>query len=122
MSARFAVDDTALRAEFDRLLDMGAATAALEKILALQWAAGNAAVHVDTGSLRGSQEIDSDYAGGRWAGTVSFGGASPGFVNDPVVYAIYEKARGGHHDFRRPILAMSGQYRIAVRAHLERGH
>ena len=118
MSVRITVDDTAQTAEFDRLLNMGAATTALERILILQFAAGQAAVHVDTGSLRGSQEIDSDYAGGRWVGVISFGGASPGFVNDPVDYAIYEAARGGAHDFTLPITRQSGRYRAAVRAHL----
>ncbi len=118
MSVRFGTDDTAQTREFDRLLNMGAATAALERVLALQFAAGQAAVHVDTGSLRGSQEIDSDYAGGRWAGVISFGGASPGFVNDPVDYAIYEAARGGHHDFTLPITRLSPQYHDAMRAHL----
>lgn len=118
MSVRISVDDRQQEAEFDRLLDMGRATADLEKVLALQFAAGQAAVHVDTGSLRGSEEIDSDFAGGRWTGIVSFGGASPGFVNDPVDYAIYEAARGGRHDFTIPITRQSGRYRQAVRRHL----
>lgn len=120
MSVRIRVDDTAQQRSFDRLTDMGAATHALEQVLARQYQAGQQAVHVITGSLRGSEDIDSDYAAGRWAGRISFGGESPGNVNDPVVYAVYEAARGGLHDFRTPIEALSGEYRTAVVEHLRR--
>lgn len=118
MSVHIRVDDRDQQAEFDRLLDMGRATTELETILALQYAAAQAAVHVDTGSLRASEEIDSDYLAGRWVGQVSFGGPSPGFVNDPVVYAVYEAARGGPHDFTIPITRQSHRYGQAVRRHL----
>lgn len=118
MTVRFTADDSQLQAEFDRLTDMGPAITRLEQVLSLQYQAGQVAVHVDTGSLRASEEIDSDYAGGRWAGQVSFGGPSPGFPNDPVVYAVYEAARGGAHDFTIPITRLSPRYRAAVRAHL----
>lgn len=118
MSVRVHVDDDQQDREFRRLLDMGPVTTELERILALQFAAGQAAVHVDTGSLRGSQEIDSDYAAGRWSGQISFGGASPGFANDPVDYAVYEAARGGTHDFTMPIYRQTGRYRQAMRRHL----
>jgi hypothetical protein len=121
MNVRVSVDDTAMQAGFDRLLDTGAATAALEKILSAQFQAGQQAVHVVTGSLRASEEIDSDYTAGRWAGQVSFGGASPGFPNDPVVYAGYEAARGGPHDFGEPIAALYPRYRTAMREHLSKG-
>jgi hypothetical protein len=119
MSVRFDVDDRAQRAEFDRLLDMGKVTTELERILAIQFAASNAAVHVETGSLRGSEDIDSDYTGGRWIGQISFGGASPGFPHDPVVYAVYEAARGGAHDFTIPITTRDQMYARAMRAHLQ---
>lgn len=118
MRVQFTVDDRAEHAEFDRLLQLGPAVARLEQILTLQFQAGQAAVHVDTGSLRASEEIDSDFTGGRWTGTVAFGGPSPGFPNDPVVYAAYEAARGGLHDFTVPITRQSGRYRQAMREHL----
>lgn len=118
MSVRFTVDDRDQDAEFDRLTDMGRATTDLEHILALQFSAGQAAVHVITGSLRGSETIDSDMVAGRWTGTISFGGAAPGFENDPVDYAVYEAARGGRHDFTIPIYRQSGRYRAAVLRHL----
>lgn len=118
MTVRITVDDRAQQAAFDRLTNMGAAATRLETILARQFQAGQRAVHVQTGSLRGSEEIDSDYRAGRWHGQITFGGASPGFVNDPVVYAVYEAARGGPHDFRQPIVALGGEYRRAVTDHL----
>lgn len=121
MSVRLTVDDSAQTAEFDRLLDTGRITGELEKVLTLQFQAGQAAVHVQTGSLRASEEIDSDYAAGRWAGVISFGGASPGFPNDPVVYAAYEAARGGSHDYSLQIIRLSGRYRTAMREHLHPG-
>lgn len=118
MTVAFRVDDRQAEDEFDRLTNMGGAKAALEKILALQYAAGQAAVHVITGSLRASQEIGSTYTAGRWTGQVGFGGDSGGFENDPVRYAVYEAARGGSHDFTIPITRLTGRYRAAVRAHL----
>jgi hypothetical protein len=121
VSVRITVDDRQQQAAFDRLLNMGAAVNDLERILVRQFDAGQRAVHVITGSLRGSEDLDSDYRAGRWTGRVSFGGPSPGFVNDPVVYAVYEAARGGPHDFRRPIEALGSEYHRAVRAHLEKG-
>ncbi len=118
MSVRLHVDDSTQDAEFSRLLNMGPPIDDLERLLAVQFAAAQAAVHVDTGSLRGSQEIDSDYLAGRWHGQISFGGPSPGFVNNPVDYAVYEAARGGAHDFTFPITRRSDLYGAAVRRHL----
>lgn len=118
MTVRMHVDDSEQDAEFSRLLDIAPAITEHERVLALQFAAGQAAVHVDTGSLRGSEEIDSDYATGRWVGTVSFGGPSPGFENDPVDYAVYEAARGGPHDFTLSYTRLTDMHRAAVRRHL----
>lgn len=118
MTVRMHVDTSAADREFDRLADMGAATTRLEQILAAQFAGMQAATHVITGSLRGSEDIDSDFRAGRWVGQIVAGGASPGFPNDPVVYAVYEAARGGAHDFRVPVEARSHGYGQAMRAHL----
>lgn len=118
MSIRMHVDDTEATREMDHLLNLAGPIEHLERILAEQFQAGQAAVHVITGSLRASEEIDSDYRAGRWAGQVSFGGPSPGFPNDPVVYAVYEAARGGAHDFRIPVQEHGTAYRGVVRDHL----
>jgi hypothetical protein len=118
MSVRIHVDDREQAGEFDRLTTMGPVLGELERLLAVQFTAAQGAVHVITGSLRASEEIDSDYAAGRWIGQISFGGPSPGFPNDPVVYAVYEAARGGQHDFTVPITARSRDYGTAMREHL----
>lgn len=119
MTVRVTVDDDRFDAALRGLLDMGATLGRLEQVLVQQFAATDAQVHVDTGSLRASGEVDSDYAAGRWQGQVSYGGPSPGFENDPVDYAGYERARGGLHDFMAPAFAIGRRYRAAVRAHFE---
>jgi hypothetical protein len=63
VSVRITVDDRQQQAAFDRLLNMGAAVNDLERILVRQFEAGQRAVHVITGSLRGSEDLDSDYTG-----------------------------------------------------------
>lgn len=118
MGVRFTVDDDELDRKFDQLADLGAAVRPLERILAQQYAVGQAAVHVQTGSLRNSEKIGSKLVGGRWEGEIAFGGESDGFPNDPVVYAAYEAARGSAHDFTQPIRRLSGRYLQAVRDHL----
>jgi len=118
MSVRFGVDDSEAMAEFDRLLHMGFATTAHERVLARQYALGQMVTHVITGSLRGSEDIDSEYRRGVWKGRISWGGPSPGNVNNPVDYAVYEAARGGNHDFRAPLERMAGEHGAVMRAHL----
>ena len=60
-------------------------------------------VHVITGSLKNSGNALTRHAGGQWYGEISYGGASPGAVNNPVNYAGFEQARGLQHDFMRPL-------------------
>jgi hypothetical protein len=62
-------------------------------------------VHVDTGSLKASGKVETsfDQATGSWSGEITYGGASPGSVYDPVEYAWYEQRRDGSHDFMRNI-------------------
>jgi hypothetical protein len=60
-------------------------------------------VHVITGSLKGSGLPDSDRGRDTWTGEISYGGASPGRVHDPVRYAQFERDRGGWHDFMAPV-------------------
>lgn len=62
------------------------------------------AVHVITGSLKASARIDSDYRRNVWTGLISYGGPAPGMAFNPVKYAEFEWARGGHHDFLAPAL------------------
>ncbi len=117
MSVRFSADTSGPDALLDRLARPPADDH--ERLLALQFAAMQAATHVDTGSLRGSEDIGSSYAAGRWEGQVSAGGPAPGFANDPVVYAVYEAARGYPHDFRVAVERLARRHGRLMRDHLE---
>lgn len=82
-----------------RMADVGEAVAELELVLNHAFDDTQEAVHVLTGSLRGSGKVQSNFNGNTWEGEIEYGGSAPGQVNDPVVYAEYERARGGAHDF-----------------------
>lgn len=94
--------------------------AKLEETLARSFADATARVHVITGALRGSGKTASEAdAEGSWEGQMTWGGPSPGFLpkadsghrreeknpekdelaRNEVVYAFYEKRRGGAHDY-----------------------
>lgn len=77
--------------------------AALEAVLNTGLGMVKTATHVDTGSLKSSVTSESEKVPPHsWEGTITAGGPSTG-VNNPVDYAIYEKARGGAHDFFEPL-------------------
>jgi hypothetical protein len=59
----------------------------LESVLSTTYALTQTTVPVDTGSLRGSGKVSSDYRDEVWSGELTYGGASAGFVHDPVLYA-----------------------------------
>lgn len=90
--------------DIDRHLDkVGSAPtttgkAALETVLGMALIELKRATHVQTGSLVASEKAESDSGGNTWVGTLTAGGPSTG-VNNPVDYAIYERARGDAHDF-----------------------
>lgn len=79
-----------------------------------------ARTHVDTGSLKssGSKEEKFVKSDKRWEGEISFGGPSAG-VNNPVDYAIYEKARGEDHDFTANLHLLGPLWVTAVKAGLK---
>lgn len=85
-------------------------TAGLERVLAEAFDLTQEDVHVDTGSLRGSATTMSSFSGTVWEGVLEYGGASPGFPNDPVDYAAFEEARGGAHDFLAVTLEMDDEF------------
>jgi len=75
-------------------------------------------VPVDTGSLRNSGITESDYDDGVWEGIVSYGGSSPGGVNDPVEYAHYVKAYYAPNDWLTQTReAMSPLFAAAMQSH-----
>lgn len=77
-------------------------TAELSMIFTMAFDATQAEVHRVTASLAMSGKMTTDEAqeDGTWSGDIEYGGASAG-VHNPVVYAYYEKRRGGSHDFMR---------------------
>lgn len=79
-------------------------TVELEALLNTAFKVTQEKVHIITESLKASGKTDTDFDGDTWTGSIIYGGAlwkvpTPGPPNDPVVYAIYEIARGGDHDF-----------------------
>ena len=87
---------------------------ALEDVLDETFLGTQALVHVITGSLRGSGKTSSKYEPGQWSGMIEYGGPSPGFPNNPVDYAIYERARGGSHDFLSNVHLMNERFEQAI--------
>lgn len=121
MGVRTHVDDHEAQQELARLGSLNRVAYHLESLLSRQFQASEAAVHVLTGSLKGSADLQSGFDEDTWTGRLSWGGAAPGEVNDPVVYAVYEKARGGLHDFREPAVKLGSGYHDIVAEHLN-GH
>lgn len=88
--------------------------ARLEAVLDAAFEATQAAVHVISGSLRASGKTASDHRDGQWEGSITYGGISPGFPNNPVVYAWYEARRDGQHDFMLSWLDFNEAFAHAV--------
>jgi hypothetical protein len=96
----------------------------LELMLASAFEVTQAATHVITGSLKASGKTESDFDGDEWTGAITYGGAlwstpAPGPAKDPVVYAIYEMARGGDHDFFGPLVAYEGKVEDIINKHFK---
>lgn len=102
--------------EFDRLDGMPDArmNIMLDAVLAIGLKQTQAATHVITGSLKSSMKSDSEERRSSWIGTITAGGPSLG-INNPVDYAIYEKARGGDHDFFGNLHLLHSLYILAIK-------
>lgn len=101
MGIRITSDFSDVYKELDRLSDLPGAKGKIQlrRIMETALMVTQLQVHVDTGSLQASASLKTDMEiGHRWIGVLRYGGESPG-INNPVDYAIYEKARGGAHDF-----------------------
>lgn len=95
----------------------------LDSVLTAGFKATQAAVHVETGSLKSSGKKSSSMVADEWRGEIEYGGVSTG-INNPVTYAIYEKARGatwagpssvkGDHNFLAPLDALDSLYIKAI--------
>lgn len=90
---------------------------ALNRALTTAFEATQAAVHIDTHSLKssGKKSSDRDRIRNRWEGIISYGGATTGIKN-PVNYAMYERARGGPHDFFHPLPLLIPTFARIVRS------
>ena len=111
-----------MSAEFDRLSAPPIKTIArLEQELADTFVDTTAAVHVLTGSLLASGATQSDFDSHRWEASISYGGPSGGAVNDPVLYAGFEQARGGEHDFLYPTVYHEQAFENIIDDHFSGG-
>lgn len=114
MTIRIDSDYRELERELDRLGKAPQkAKLYLDAVLASGFKSTQAAVHVITGSLKSSGKSSSEMHGDTWEGEISYGGVSLG-INNPVTYAIYEKARDGDHDFFYPLHALDSLYVKAI--------
>ena len=97
--------------EIDRLADGPTLKdiLAFERVLAAQFAATQAKVHVITRSLKSSGKSASNYSQNKWEGTITYGGPSTG-VHNPVDYAEYERERDASHDFLSPAHTIESGY------------
>ena len=120
MSYRILIDTSDLDAELERLENApGYKTVlALESTLAVQYAGTQQQVHVLTRSLKNSGKLESEIGRNTWYGEISYGGASPGSVNDPVTYAQKEQDRGEFHDFMAPAVQSDHLYGIVMESFL----
>ena len=126
-------DWTFIDKEIDRIMGMPGpkAKAFLDAVLDIGFAETQAAVHVETGSLKssGQKKSDVDKFDKEWEGEIKYGGRSFG-PNNPVDYAIYEKRRGtggaggasdlkGDHDFFSTLPSLHPAWIAAVKAGLK---
>lgn len=110
----FRLDVTQWMRLAQRMADVGEAVGELEVVLSHAFEDTQEVVHVLSGSLRGSGKVKSSFNGHTWEGEIEYGGGSPGFPNDPVVYAEYERARGGSHDFMAGFDEYQGEFLEAM--------
>lgn len=113
---RIESDWNAVEEDIDRIMSMPSAgmVLGLDSVQAVAFALTMADVHVDTGSLKSSLTSKTGLSETRhWEGELHAGGPSGG-VNNPVDYAIYEKRRGGPHDFFGGLEALDPAYIGAI--------
>jgi hypothetical protein len=72
--------------------------------------------YAPTGRLQASGRTDQSFNGNIWVGTITYGGRSR-----DVVYAIYEMARGGVHDWFSGLPAFGPRYLDAIHNHYRGG-
>lgn len=88
----------------------------LETVLELGFTTSQAAVHVDTGRLKASGKKISKANKGDWKGEFSFKARN----NEGTTYGIYERDRGGSHDFFNQVALLKELFKAAIVAGLKR--
>jgi hypothetical protein len=104
--------------ELDRLdsmptMDM---TANLNAALKVGFESTRAVVHVDTGRLKASGKSKSRTTDHTWRGQFSF----PAVNNEGTTYGIYERKRGGSHDFFANVHLLKPIFKAAILKGLRR--
>lgn len=74
------------------------------------------ATYQPTGALLESGRTDQTFDGDTWVGTITYGGRS-----HDVIYAIYEMARGGIHDWFAGLPEFGDRYLEAISDYWENG-
>lgn len=97
--------------EFDRLDSMPDTKMdlLLDGVLGVGFTTAKGNVHVETGRLKASGKMQSKSFKNTWRGSFTFGAPSAG-----VDYAIYEKARGGSHDFFNQVYILKAMFKAAI--------
>jgi hypothetical protein len=111
-------DYSDMYAELDRIGSMPTPgmVANLDGVLKLGFESTRAVVHVDTGRLKASGKSKSKVSKGDWQGQFSF----PAVNNEEVTYGIYERKRGGAHDFFAGVFALKPLFKAAILKGLRR--
>lgn len=86
--------------------------ARFEAVANAVFAETQAAVHVITGRLKRSGNLDTDTTGKKWRATISYGDELD------VHYAGYELARGDTHDFLAPARESKAAFVQAMKDYL----
>ena len=114
-------DYTGIEKDLDHLdhLPDGKAKKLLDAVLMAGYVGTQELVHIRTGSLKSSGKEGSSSSARQWEGVIQYGGVSAG-INNPVRYAIYEKARGGAHDFMRNLSLTHTEFVEAIKESMHR--
>lgn len=86
----------------------------LDTVLTAGYVGTQELVHIRTGSLKSSGKEKTSSGKRQWQGEIRYGGPSAG-INNPVRYAIYEKARGGAHDFMHNLTLTHSEFVEAIK-------
>ncbi len=107
-------DYSDMDAELDRIGNMPTPTmqVGLEAVLDVGFETARAIVHVDTGKLKGSGKKKSKTRKtlGDWVGEFSF----PAKNDEGTSYGIYERERGGAHDFLSQTFLLRNMFKAVI--------